>query len=74
MAAPTFDSVIRAANSASTAGANKAYIAAFYFWVKLGPTEGAKANGNGKNVLQFLKLAQKGAPLHAQQFNRSLNV
>lgn len=74
MAAPTFASVTKACMSASTAGANKTYVKAYDLWVNHGPQAGAILNGNGKNVLEFLKQAQKGAPLHAQQFNRSLNV
>lgn len=74
MAAPTFDSVCKAGMSASTAGATKTYLKAFQLWVNHGPQAGATLNGNGKDVLGFLKLAQKGAPEFTKQFLRSLNV
>ena len=74
MAAPTFDSVSRATQTTGAAGANREYGKAFWFFVKLGPTEGAAAMGMKGNTLGFVKMAQKGAFVFAEQFKRAMNV
>ena len=74
MAAPTFSSVTKQCLAASTAGANKAYVKAYDLWVNHGPQAGAILNGNGKNVAEFIRQAQLGAPIHTAQFKRSMNV
>lgn len=70
MAAPTVDSVARAAQRSQGAGTE--YVKAYWFWVKLGPVEGAKAMGRAQ--IDFIKLAQKGSVEFNKAFQRSMNV
>ena len=70
MAAPTFDSVTKAAVQAAPTVAQ--YAKAFSFWVKLGPSEGAKAMGRAQ--IDFIKMAQKGAVEFNKAFQKSMNV
>ncbi len=70
MAAPTFDSVCKAAIQTSPTVAQ--YVKAYSFWVKIGVTDGAKAMGLARD--QFIQYAQKGSPLVDRAFQRSMNV
>lgn len=79
MPAPTFRSVTQSTVQSMPTVAQ--YVQAYDLWVRhtiLDPVNGAQhaasAMGMGKNVLGFLKMAQKGATEHAKMFNRSLNV
>lgn len=77
MAAPTFDSVSKAATQSAPTVSH--YVKAYSAWVKhtiMDPKNGHKtgAASLGLAVDQFIDYAQKGADLHTKKFKASMNV